>query len=51
MGALIEHVLNVSILLIDRKRSDSLGNLTDPLKFFRRDIGYSRARSFEVLAC
>lgn len=25
--------------------------LTDPLKFSRRDIGYSRARSFEVLAC
>ncbi len=28
-----------------------LMSLTDPLKFFRRDIGYSRARSFEVLAC
>jgi len=28
-----------------------MNTLTDPLKFFRRDIGYSRARSFEALAC
>ena len=32
-------------------KDDASRNLTDPLKFFRRDIGYSRARSFEVLAC
>ena len=35
----------------NRRFAISLVNLTDSLTFSRRDMGYRRARRFEVLAC